>query len=433
MPAQKRSFPDAPNDHHRHAKYHHQEEEEEEEEEDNYKSDDSPPEDKSEYVFVELLEIRKEVQCPICLGIIKKTRTVMECLHRFCRECIDKSMRLGNNECPACRTHCASRRSLRDDPNYDALIAALYPNIEKYEIEELQFCEEDKNRNKQASIAKVAQRQSEALVKRRRDTPGSFVTRSQRNQQNVLSRRQNQVIDNQGSEDNEDENDNNEKDSSSTDERCTELRQRRRKRQTRGRPSQPSSSTASPDGGCIESDMDIRISSRPVSKPQKLTWGGGGFRSHTRHGSGNGSNSKSSRSSRMAKLVDYLRSLNENTDELDVHLILLSLDKQSTPSLQQPHLCCRPTLSVKHLCEYVAHQTPLPVEEVEILAVKGCCSTVCDKSFDETSSSDELTTLVIDPSKDELETLQGHESLAGIKSKCISKREHLILAYRRKE
>ncbi|RZC09634.1 putative E3 ubiquitin-protein ligase RING1a isoform B [Glycine soja] len=372
MAAQKRSFPDAPNDNNRHAKHHHEEakteeeeeeeeeaqqqqqhDEEEEEEDNNYKSDDSPPEDKSEYVFVELLEIRKEVQCPICLGIIKKTRTVMECLHRFCRECIDKSMRLGNNECPACRTHCASRRSLRDDPNYDALIAALYPNIEKYEQEELEFREEDKNRNKQiqASIAKVVQRQSEALVKRRRDTPGSFVTRSQRNQRNVLSRRQNQGMDNQGSEDNEEENDNNEKDSSSTDERCTELRQRRRKRRTRGRPSQPSSSTASPDGGCIESDMDIRISSRLVSKPQKLTWGRGGFRSHTRHGSGNGSNSKSSRSSRLAKLVDYLHSLNENTDELDVHLILLSLDKQITPSLQQPHLCCRPTLSVKHLCE----------------------------------------------------------------------------------
>uniref|UniRef100_A0A804PDC0 RING-type domain-containing protein n=1 Tax=Zea mays TaxID=4577 RepID=A0A804PDC0_MAIZE len=68
-------------------------------------------------------------------GIIRKTRTVMECLHRFCRDCIDKSMRLGNNECPACRTHCASRRSLRDDPNYDALIAALYPDIDKYEEE----------------------------------------------------------------------------------------------------------------------------------------------------------------------------------------------------------------------------------------------------------------------------------------------------------
>ncbi|TKY66831.1 putative E3 ubiquitin-protein ligase RING1a [Spatholobus suberectus] len=305
MPAQKRSFPDSPNDHHRQTKQHGEEEAEEQtrqpqQEEDNNKSDDSdhsptsPSEDKSEFVFVELLEIRKEVQCPICLGIIKKTRTVMECLHRFCRECIDKSMRLGNNECPACRTHCASRRSLRDDPNYDALIAALYPDIEKYEEEELEFREEDKNRNKliQASIAKVVQRQSEALVKRRRDTPSSFVTRSQRNQRNILSRRQNQVIDNQGSEDNEEENDNNEKDSSSTDERCTELRQRRRKRRTRVRPSQPSSSTASPDGGCIESDMDISrenrgISSRQVSKPQKLTWGRGGFRSHTRHGSGN--------------------------------------------------------------------------------------------------------------------------------------------------
>ncbi|XP_027347754.1 putative E3 ubiquitin-protein ligase RING1a [Abrus precatorius] len=450
MPAQKRSFNDSLHDHHRHAKQHQQEEEEpqqeEEEEEENNKSEDSDhtpssaSQDKSEFVFVELLEIRKEVQCPICLGIIKKTRTVMECLHRFCRECIDKSMRLGNNECPACRTHCASRRSLRDDPNYDALIAALYPDIEKYEKEELEFREEDKNRNMliQASIARVVERQSEALVKRRRDTPGSFVTRSRRNQRNVLSRRPNQVIDNQGSEDNEEEN-NNEKDSSSAEERCTEFRQRTRKRRTRGHPSHPSSSTASPDGGCMESDMDISrenqgISSRQMPKPQKLTWGRGGFRSHTRHGSSNGSNSKSARSSRLAKLVDYLRNLDENADEFGVHLMLLSLDKQSTPNLQKPHLICRPTLSVKHLCEYVASQTPLPVEEVEILAVKGCNSTFCNKSVDEASSfSDELTTLVIDPSKDELETLQGHESLAGLKSKSISKKEHLILAYRRKE
>lgn len=76
--------------------------------------------------------------------------------------------------------------------------------------------------------------------------------------------------------------------------------------------------------------------------------------------------------------------------------------------------------------QYVACQTPLPVEEVEILAVKRCCSTFCDKSVDEASSFDELTPLVIDPSKDELETLQGHEPLTGIKSKCISQRGHLV-------
>ncbi|KAG8086004.1 hypothetical protein GUJ93_ZPchr0010g8788 [Zizania palustris] len=51
--------------------------------------------DMDEFILVKLMDIRKEVQCPICLGIIRKTRTVMECLHRFCRDCIDKSMRLG--------------------------------------------------------------------------------------------------------------------------------------------------------------------------------------------------------------------------------------------------------------------------------------------------------------------------------------------------
>jgi len=169
----------------------------------------------------------------------------------------------------------------------------------------------------QASIAKVVQRQSEALVKRRKDTPGVFLTRSQRNQRNIHSRRQTHAI--EGSEDNEEENDNNEKDSSSADERSTEHRQKRRKRWARVRPSQPSSSMASPDGG-NDSDMDIsrenRGISRQVSKPRKLTWGRGGFRSHTRHGSGGGSNSKSSRSSRLSKFVEHLRSLDENTDEV---------------------------------------------------------------------------------------------------------------------
>ncbi|XP_022764097.1 putative E3 ubiquitin-protein ligase RING1a [Durio zibethinus] len=61
-----------------------------------------------------------------------------------------QGMRLGNNECPACCTHCASRRSrsLRDDPNYDALITALYPDIDKYEEEELAFHEEERTCNK---------------------------------------------------------------------------------------------------------------------------------------------------------------------------------------------------------------------------------------------------------------------------------------------
>ncbi|KAK7257419.1 hypothetical protein RIF29_31392 [Crotalaria pallida] len=348
-----------------------------------------------------------------------------------------------NNECPACRRHCASRRSLRDDPNYDALIAALFPDIESYEEEELEFHDEENDRNKQiqASIAKVAQHQSEALVKRRRDTLGAFVTRSHRNRRKVLSSRQNQVVDVQGSVDKEEENENNEKEPSSADEQCEESRKIKRKRQTRVHTSQSSSSMVSAIGGSTESDMDGSgesrgISSRRVSKPRKLTWGRGSFRSPTRHGIGSASNSKISCSGRISKLVDYLCSLDENMDEeLDVHLVLVPLDKQSVPSLQRPHLCCRPTLSVKHLCEYVACQTHLPAEDVELLAVKGRSITCCDKPGNDSSSlmHDEIMTSIIDPSKDETGTLQDHETLAGLKSKCISKREHLILAYRRKE
>ncbi|KAL0001975.1 hypothetical protein SO802_015756 [Lithocarpus litseifolius] len=417
-----------------HEKEKEENEEEEEEEEEDAEAEDSQGspssilQEKPEFVFVQLTDIRKDVQCPICLGIIKKTRTVMECLHRFCRECIDKSMRMGNNECPACRTHCASRRSLRDDPNYDALIAALYPDIDKYEEEELAFHEEEMTRNKQ--------RQSEALVKRRQlgNTPGTFTTRSQRNNRNTHSRRRNcRGIELQGSEDNEDENDN--KDSSSADERGTELRQRRRKRRAGTRSSQPSSSAANSDGGCIENDLEVSRENRGISpglvwNPEMLAWGRAGTRSHTRHGNASNCNSKSAQSTRLSKLVEYLRSLEEKNDELDIHLMLLSLDLQSIPRLQQPHLCCRPSLSVKHLCEYIARQVPLQAEEIEILALKGqeTSGFKANRLLEDAGDPGHVPMLE-DPC---LHILEGQETLGGLKANCISKKNHLILAYRRK-
>ncbi|GAV80583.1 zf-C3HC4_2 domain-containing protein [Cephalotus follicularis] len=427
-----------PNEEQQHDQNHHDhqllQEEEEDEGDDFEESQSYDTGEKPEFVFVELPDIRKDVQCPICLGIIKKTRTVMECLHRFCRECIDKSMRLGNNECPACRTHCASRRSLRDDPNYDALISALYPDIHKYEEEELAFHEEERTRNKQIqeSIAEIFQRQSEALVKKRamsKDVGGSFMTRSQRNLRSpFLRRRQNHRGTEQGSEDNEDNNDDTgDKDSSSNDERCTEVRQRRSKRRPGVRPSQPSSSAANSDGGYNENDLEVGRDDRGnspglIGNPDMLAWGRGGTRSHTRHGNPSGGNGKSSRSSRLNKLVEHLRGLEENSDELDVHLKLTPLDKQSTPSLQQPYLCCRPSLSVKQLCQYVALQTLLQAEEVEIVIVKGQHSASGNQS-------------VHNPSilKDELQILGSQETLSGFKDSCTSSGDHLILAYRQKE
>jgi len=74
-----------------------------------------------------------ELTCPVCLGIIRNAMTVMECVHRFCEECITKCLRLGKKECPSCRVKCVSRRSLRRDPTFDEIINAVYPDLEAYE------------------------------------------------------------------------------------------------------------------------------------------------------------------------------------------------------------------------------------------------------------------------------------------------------------
>ncbi|GAB4831171.1 hypothetical protein Ancab_005178 [Ancistrocladus abbreviatus] len=417
MPAQKRlhenTDEDLPeNDH----DIHHEQQQQQAEESDRSPSSSSGG-DQDEFIVVRLSDIRKEVQCPICLGIIRKTRTVMECLHRFCRECIDKSMRMGNNECPACRTHCASRRSLRDDPNYDALITALYPDIDQYEEEELTFHEEERARNRQiqASIAQISRRQSEALGKKRKRSQGN------------LRRRRNYRSD----DDDDDANGNDgPKDSSSADERSTEVKPKRARR-WRG---QPSSAAGSGDGACDENDSEANkesaiASGGLVGSSEILAWGKGGMRSHTRYGGGSGGNGKHGRNSRLAKLVDHLRNLEENENELDVHLMLVSLDEQKAPGLQQLYLCCKPALSVKQLCEFISVQTSLQAEELEILAVKEMQSKLaCQASLGiQLPGSTNL-----DACKDELQLLDLQETVAGVRASCNTVQGYLMLAYRQK-
>ncbi|KAF5474433.1 hypothetical protein F2P56_006332 [Juglans regia] len=391
------------------------------------------------FVAVKLSDIRKEVQCPICLGIIRKTRTVMECLHRFCRECIDKSMRLGNNECPACRTHCASRRSLRDDPNYDALIAALHPDIDKYEEEESAFHEEEMARNKQiqASIAHTFRRQAEALGKKRstaKATAAAFVRRSRGYRNAHLRGRRNyrNAAESQGSDENEDANGNDGgKDSSSADE-LTEVRPKRSKRWLGARFSQPSLAAAGADGGGDENDSEVNKESMGataglVSGSERLSWGKGGMRSHTRYGSMSGGNGRNARNSRPSKLADYLRNIEKNDDELTINLMLVPLDEQIIPSLERPYLCCRPTLSVRQLCQYVAMRTTTQ-HEVELHLVKELHSKI---NLSTPASSPPGKSLIIDPGKDELRILGEGETLEGLATNDLI-HGYLLLAYKRK-
>ncbi|XP_035475924.1 E3 ubiquitin-protein ligase RING2-A-like [Scophthalmus maximus] len=77
--------------------------------------------------------LHSELMCPICLDMLKNTMTTKECLHRFCSDCIVTALRSGNKECPTCRKKLVSRRSLRRDSNFDALISKIYPSREEYE------------------------------------------------------------------------------------------------------------------------------------------------------------------------------------------------------------------------------------------------------------------------------------------------------------
>ncbi|CAN6453408.1 unnamed protein product [Victoria cruziana] len=433
------------------------EEEAEEKEAERHDSEGSPSSssgEKDEFVLVKLSDIRKEVQCPICLGIIRKTRTVMECLHRFCRECIDKSMRLGNNECPACRTHCASRRSLRDDPNYDALIAAIYPDIDKYEEEELAFHEEEKTRNKQiqASIAQTLRRQSEALARRRNTAKvtakahGNY--RSGHGQNSYLrgKGKNNHGTGNPAASDDEDEDDANgnegAKDSSSADDPSPDFRQKRIKRWTGQSRSSPMRTSMNADAACDENDeLEVSRESTGASpglggNPEVLVWGGGGIRSHTRYGSVSGSNGKSSRCSRMSKLIDYLvnRRSEENDDEFDIHFLLISWNEECVPNLQQPHLCCRPTLSVNHLCQFIALQLPVQAEDLEIMVDKSGSKVInqLESQLDLPTPTNQHFDPKFDFSEDKLEALGSQETLAGIYANYASGQGDMVLIYRQK-
>lgn len=104
-------------------------------------------------ISVDVAALLPELRCPICMGILRNTYTVMECLHRFCKVCIEKVLRSETKHiCPSCRRPLGHRRSLRKDANYDALVALLAPeegergNEDSEEEFDLSFYREEHNR-----------------------------------------------------------------------------------------------------------------------------------------------------------------------------------------------------------------------------------------------------------------------------------------------
>ncbi|KAL2924748.1 putative E3 ubiquitin-protein ligase RING1a [Bienertia sinuspersici] len=292
----------------------------------------------------------------------------------------------------------------KSDFSFVFLLPTLILNL----WQELAFQEDEKARNHQiqSAIAQTVQRQTEALSRKRRRSQGNY--RRKRNYR---------------SEDDDDANGHDgEKDSSSADERCTEPKPKRPKR-WRG---QLSPAAVSGEGAGNENDQEVHreVVVPPVAfagTSEMLVWGKGGIRSNTRYGSGSGGNGKHSRS-RIARLAEHLRNSDKNDDELDIQVVLVSLDEQKEPLLQHPYLCGKPALS------FIAHETSLPPEKIEILGVKGLSPKLSSLSTMEVETPGYTA---FDACKDELQVLDAKETLAGLKAASNFAQGHLLLSYGR--
>ena len=78
------------------------------------------------------LNLKALTSCPTfanCPGV--------QCLHRFCHECIRKYFSMtgpNSRQCPICRKKLISGRDLRPDDNFDKLIATIFPDRSIFEL-----------------------------------------------------------------------------------------------------------------------------------------------------------------------------------------------------------------------------------------------------------------------------------------------------------
>eukprot|EP00467_Chlorarachnion_reptans_P023616 CAMPEP_0114502448 /NCGR_PEP_ID=MMETSP0109-20121206/9099_1 /TAXON_ID=29199 /ORGANISM="Chlorarachnion reptans, Strain CCCM449" /LENGTH=340 /DNA_ID=CAMNT_0001680369 /DNA_START=59 /DNA_END=1081 /DNA_ORIENTATION=- len=113
-------------------------------------------------------QLNSDFTCAICLGILQETMTVMECLHRYCRDCIEMSIRMGRKQCPSCRIKVATRRNLRRDEAFDLLIRQIYPDIcQAVEDQEREADQLIQGHNVEAYVASVEQGQQKQDINRR--------------------------------------------------------------------------------------------------------------------------------------------------------------------------------------------------------------------------------------------------------------------------
>ncbi|EEA05577.1 zinc finger, C3HC4 type domain-containing protein [Cryptosporidium muris RN66] len=98
-------------------------------------------------------DLYSDFNCSICFKILRRTMVVKDCLHRFCNSCIEKCVRIGLRECPQCRLHIASRRSLRSDSIMDTVASRLFPKVAEFEKQHEEMVIENNRRLSEARMS----------------------------------------------------------------------------------------------------------------------------------------------------------------------------------------------------------------------------------------------------------------------------------------
>ena len=122
----------------------------------------------NEIGVVQINALNAELRCPICLNLLRQP-VATECMHRFCAGCIEKCLRVGKKECPTCRKPVATRRNLRTDHNFMAIITKLYPDLEDFEQEEDALIDNVASRARMVAI--TAEQQQEMIEHQRNNPP----------------------------------------------------------------------------------------------------------------------------------------------------------------------------------------------------------------------------------------------------------------------
>ena len=71
--------------------------------------------------------------CPICLDILRDAVATKGCSHRFCKECIEKTIRLNKKKvCPVCRRILGTKRELIQDNSLTEMITQVLGDVDAY-------------------------------------------------------------------------------------------------------------------------------------------------------------------------------------------------------------------------------------------------------------------------------------------------------------